>query len=166
MRFLKLLSALLAVVFAAYLWLAPGYLEVDIPVASHKGGMGFWWESHRTRLAYADSSGVLYVHRQVGSTSDAHDWKTAAEVFAYFDEQLRQRGWTPAVAGHHDPVAPESRVLGADNHKQYYRLEDKRHTAYLTLSIWPRGGTAYADFHVALTTANESLLMRIARRFD
>jgi hypothetical protein len=161
MRLVKFLAALSAVSFAGWLWLAPGFIEIDIPLARHKGGMGFWWESHRTRLAYADSAGVLFVHRQVGSTSDAHDWKTPAEAFAWFDEQLRQRGWVPSVAGIHDPIAPESRLLGADNHKQYYRPGHNRHAAYLALSVWPRGGSS--DYlNVALTTANQSLLMRIA----
>ena len=121
MRFLKVLGLVLALSAAAYLWLTPGYLEIDIPVARHKVGGSFWSESHRTRLAYEDAAGVLYVHRQVGSTSDAHDWTTPAEAFAYFDEQLRQHGWLPASAGIHDAVAPESRMLGADNHKQYFR---------------------------------------------
>jgi hypothetical protein len=163
MRLISLLAALLAVSLAACLWLAPGYIDIDIPVARHKGGGDFWSESHRTKLSFADIGGVLYVHRQVGSTSDAHDWKTAADAFTYFDEQLRQYGWVPSVAGIHDPIAPESRLLGADNHKQYSR-PGKPHTAHLTLSIWPRRGSPYLG--VALATANESLWMRITRRLN
>jgi DNA-binding GntR family transcriptional regulator len=67
--------------------LAPRRLWIDIPVARHKGSMG-WSDSHRTQLTYEDSSGVLHVHRQVRSASDAHDWTTAAEAFAHFDDQL------------------------------------------------------------------------------
>jgi hypothetical protein len=63
----------------------------------------------------------------------------------------------------YDAVAPESRLLGADNHKQNYRPWDKRHRAHLTLSISPKQTNG---FNVALTTANESLLMRIARDLD
>jgi hypothetical protein len=65
MRLFRWLTALLAVTFAAYLWLAPGYVEIEIPVAKHTGGWGFWWESHRTQLAHIDQPGVLYVHRQL-----------------------------------------------------------------------------------------------------
>lgn len=163
--FTKFVAALLIATWAAYSWLAPGYIELDIPLARHKGGMGFWTKSHRTRLAYADSSGVLYVHRQVGATSDTHDWTTAAEAFGYFEAQLRQRGWLPASAGLHDAIAPESRLLGAEHHRQYYRPWDTRHRAQLTLSIWPKQ-TLLGGFNIALTTANKSLLMRIVRDLD
>jgi hypothetical protein len=163
MRVLNVFGLLIAASVAASVWFAPGYIDINIPVARHKGGMGFWSESHRTELAYEDAKGVLYVYRKVGSTSDAHDWTTPADAYAYFDEQLRRHGWLPASAGIHDAVAPESRLLGADNHKQYYRPWDKRHRAHLTLSIWPK---QISGFNVALTTANESLLMRIARDID
>jgi hypothetical protein len=165
MRPIRLLAALPAASLAAYVWLAPGYIELDIPVARHKGGGDFWMETHRTRLAYADSAGLLFVHRQVGSTSDAHDWKTAADVFGYFEEQLRRHGWVLSTAGNQDAIAPESRLLGADNHKQYWRPGDQSHTAYLTLSVWPSRGSA-DHFNVALTTANPSLVMRLSGAFD
>jgi hypothetical protein len=164
MRILRLFAALLVPCFAAYVWLAPGYLEPDIPVAKHKGGMGFWLETHRTQLTDVDVSGVMYVHRQFGFTTDAHEWKSEAEVFAYFEERLTKLGWKFSVAGIHDGIAPESYLLGPDNHKMYYRPGD-RHRTRLTLSVWRRG--APSDyFNVALTTATPSLRRRIWEFLD
>jgi hypothetical protein len=164
MRLFRWSAALLAVTFAAYLWLAPGYLEIEIPVARHTGGWGFWWESHRTQLAHIDEPGVLYVHRQVGTTSDTHHWKTEAEIFAYFDDQLRQRGWSAGVAGLKNPEAPESYLLGADNHKQYVRT-GTRERSTVFVSVWPVSGGSEGTFFIALTTANPSLWRRVAEVF-
>lgn len=138
MRLIKLVTALGVTGFSAWLLLAPGYVEIDIPVARHQGGMGFWWESHRTELAYADSRGVLYVHRQVGSTSNVHaeTWKTEADVFAYFDERLARLGWTAGVAGISEPPAPESYLLGATGTKQYYRTGTRERSSVF-VSVWP-----------------------------
>jgi hypothetical protein len=163
MRVLRLFAVLLVACVAAYLY-APGYIEIDIPLARHKGGMGFWQETHRTQLTDSDVTGVLYVHRQFGSTTDAHEWKSEAEVFAYFEERLTRLGWKFSVAGIHDRIAPESSLLGPDNHKMYYRPGDKYHPR-LTLSIWQsRGSPGY--FNIVLTTANTSLRRRIWELFD
>ena len=166
MRFIKLFTALLVACFAAYLWLAPGYIDITVPVARHQGGMGFWWESHRTELAYADSRGVLYVHRQVGTTSNVHaeHWKTEADIFAHFDERLARLGWTAGVAGISEPPAPESYLLGANGTKQYYRT-DTRERSSVFVSVWPVRGMD-DRFNVALTTANPSLWRRITDALD
>jgi hypothetical protein len=166
LRLLRFVAAVGAAGFAAYLVFAPGYIDVDIAVAKHRGGMGFWWERHRTELAYADSGGVLYVHRQVGSTSDVHEetWKSEAEVFAWFEERLDRLGWKFSVAGINNPPAPESALLTAANHRMYYRPDDGWHST-LFLSVWPRRGSS-GGFHVALTTANASLGRRFSDALD
>jgi hypothetical protein len=164
MRFLRWLVALFAVTFAAYLWLAPGYIEVDIPVPGHKGGSGFWLETHRTQLTDSDVTGVMYVHRQFGFTTDAHDWKSEDDVFAYFEQHLTRLGWKFSVAGIHEGFAPESSLLGAGNHRMYYRPDD-RHRMRLTLSVWRRGASS-DYFNIALTTANASLRRRIWEFLD
>lgn len=161
---LKLVAAAGVAAFAAYMLLAPGYIDITIPVAKHRGGGDFWWESHRTELAYADARGVLYVHRQVGNTSDIHEenWKTEADVFAYFEAHFTRLGWTFSTAGQHQPPAPESALLGAEHHRMYYRPENGWRTT-LHLSVWPR---RTSGFNVALTTANKSLGMRVADALD
>lgn len=153
-----------AAIVAAYLAWAPGYLDVDIPVARHRGGGTFWWESHRTQLAYADSRGILYVHRQVGNTSDLHEeaWKTEADVYAYFEERLERLGWKFSVAGISYPPAPESALLDKEHTKLFYRPGD-RTRATLYLSVWPK---QTSGFNVALTTANKSLGRRFFEALD
>jgi hypothetical protein len=154
---LKYVCAPAVAAFAAWLFWAPGYIDIDVPVARHRGGGTFWWESHRTRLAYADSGGVLYVYRQVGNTSDVHEeyWKTEADVYAWFDQHLERLGWKFSVAGISWPPAPESALLGAERTRLYYRPGDRSATLYL--SVWPKKTTG---FKVALTTANESFCRR------
>jgi hypothetical protein len=167
MRILSLLAALPAVALAAYLWLAPGYIGLDIPVARHQGGGEFWWELHRTKLAYADSAGVLYVQRQVGTAyPDPHGWKTAAEVLNFFDERLRERGWEKAWVSTDDPSAPETRLLPEQNYRNYYRPQDKHPAPRVIVAVWPIKGGIVDGFNDALTTSNPSLLMQIATGFD
>jgi hypothetical protein len=139
---------------AVFLFWSPGYLDIDIPVARHRGGGTFFWESHRTQLAYADSRGVLYVYRQVGNTSDVHEdsWKTEADVYAYFEQHLERLGWKFSVAGIQYPPAPESALLGVEGTKLYYQPGNPNATLYL--SVWPK---RTSGFNVALTTANKSL---------
>jgi hypothetical protein len=161
---LKIVVAAAATACVAYLVWAPGYLDITIPVGKHRGGGGFWYESHRTQLAYADSSGVLYVYRQVGNTSDIHEehWKTEADVFAYFEAHITRLGWTFSAAGYQSPPAPESALLGAERTRMYYRPGNGWRST-LHLSVWPK---QTSGFNVALTTANKSLGMRVVDRLD
>ena len=114
MRLLQLFAALLALAFAAYLWLAPGYIEAHVPVPRN-GITEFWQEQHRTQLSDRGLTGVVYVFRQVGTTSETHPWKSKAEVFAFFEEDLARQGWTFSVSGTQNRIAPESHLLGPDS---------------------------------------------------
>ena len=165
MRPLKFLTVPLIAAFAAWPWLAPGYIDLNITVLRHEGGGEFWWEDHRTELAYADSGGVLYVHRQVGTAYvRRHHWKTVDEVLNFFDAQMRERGWM-ARGSADDPAAPETRLLPSANSRYYSRPGAQRPAPYVIVSAWPVGGSV-DGFHVALTTANPSLLMHLSRGFD
>lgn len=152
---------------AAYLFFAPRYIDLDIVVQRHQGGGEFWWEQHRIELAYADSGGVLFVQRQVGTAyPDTHGWKTTADVFAFFDKQMRARGWEVTEGATDDPAAPETRLLPKQNFHRYYRPHDRHPARYAILAVWRIDSDVVEGFHVALTTANPSLLMRISRGLD
>ena len=66
---------------AAFWWFKPGYIVLDVPVARHAGGGEFWWESQYSELAYADSWGVLYLHRRVGTAYPETHWRTLEEAY-------------------------------------------------------------------------------------
>ena len=84
---MRILTVLVVLLIGAVTLFSPGYLDLDIQAAGHKGGGPFWEELHRTELAYDDSAGVLYVYRQVGMAySDTQQWKTVADVFGFFDQ--------------------------------------------------------------------------------
>jgi hypothetical protein len=143
------------------------FLEIDIPVAPHKGGGAFWWESHRTELAYDDSAGVFYVHRQVGTgNADAQQWKTEADVFAFFDKRLAERGWTVTSTGSSDPAVPETRLLPAESIHRYYRFDDAHAgSPYVIVVAWPIGG-AVEGFNVVLTSVTPSLWKQLWSGLD
>jgi hypothetical protein len=162
MRRLKLLAALAAACLAAWQWLAPTYIEIDVPVPK-TGLVEFWQEQHRSRLSDRGLTGVVYVYRQFGTTSEKHAWKSEAEVFAFFEEHLARLGWKFSVAGAQDRIAPESHLLGPDSHRLYY-LPGNRH-ARLTLSIW-RYDPAQNYFKIAMTSANDSLGRRLGEIID
>lgn len=158
---MRIFAVLVILAIGAVALLSPGYLDLDIQVVPHEGGGASWWESHRTELAYDDSAGVLYVHRLVGTAyPHAQQWKTISDVLEFFDAQLRERGWTVTSTGGSDSVVPETRLLGADNIKRYYRPQDA-HTdsPYVIVVAWPIGG-GVDGFNVVLTTVNPSLLRR------
>ena len=94
---LLLIAILLATGFAAWLGLAPGYIEAHVPVPRN-GLVEFWQEQHRTQLSDRGLTGTVYVFRQFGTTSETHPWKSEAEVFAFFEEHLARQGWTFSVA--------------------------------------------------------------------
>ena len=156
-----------ALVMAAIVLSTRNFLEVDIPVARHLGGGAFWWESQRTELAYDDSAGVLYVHRQVGTGyADAQQWKTEADVFGFFDEQLRMRGWTLTSTGSTDPAVPETRLLPAESIHRYYRPDDAHAgSPYVIVVAWPIGGNV-EGFNVVLTTVTPSLWKQLWSGLD
>jgi hypothetical protein len=147
---------------------SPSYLELDIAVVPHKGGGPFWSESQRTELAYEDSAGVLYVSRKVGTAyADTQKWKTVADVIGYFDDQMRERGWTLTSTGGSDAAVPETRLLPAESIRRYYRPQDAGpESPYVIVVAWPLGGGRVEGFNVVLTTINPSLLMRLWKGLD
>jgi hypothetical protein len=162
MRRLQQLAIVLAAGFAAWLGLAPGYLEVDVPVPK-TGLTDFWQEQHRTQLSDRGLTGVVYVFRRFGTTGERHPWKSEAEVFAFFEEHLTRQGWKFSVAGAQDRIAPESHLLGPDGQRLYYR-PGNRHVR-VTLSIW-RYDPAANYFKIAMTSANDSLGRRLGEIID
>ncbi len=164
---MRIVAVLVVLLIGAFALFSPGYLDLGIEVAHHKGGGPFWEESHRTELAYDDSAGVLYVYRQVGTAySDTQQWKTVADVFGFFDQQLRERGWTLTSTGGSEPAVPETRLLPTESVKRYYRPQDAHaESPYVIVAAWPIGG-AVEGFNVVLTTANPSLLKRLSSGLD
>ena len=110
---------------------------------------------------------MLYVYRQVSTAyPDSQQSKTPVEVFGFFDEQLRERGWTLTSTRGSDPAVPETRLLSADNIKRYYRPQDAHAgSPYVIVAAWPIGG-AVDGFNVVLTTADPSLLKRLSSGLD
>ena len=162
-----LFTVLVVLLIGIAFLLAPGYLELDVAVVPHKGGGPFWRESQRAELAYQDSAGVLYVNRTVGTAYvDAQHWKTVADVIAFFDDQMRQRGWTLTSTGGSDPAVPETRLLPAENIRGYFRSQDAGpESSYVIVVAWPVGGRV-EGFNVVLTTVNPSLLKRLWKGLD
>jgi len=159
--------AIVALVIAAVAWTTRDFLELDIPVVPHKGGGAFWWESHHTELAYDDSAGAFYVHRQVGTGyTDGQQWKTEADVFAFFDARLLERGWTLTSTGGSDPAAPETRLLPAENIHRYYRYDDAHAgSPYVIVVAWPVGGNV-EGFNVVMTSVTPSLWKQLWSGLD
>ena len=148
-------------------WNKPGYIEHHIAVAKHQGGGAFWYEYTRAELAFEDTTGVLYSHRRVGTAyPDTHGWKTAEQVFAFFDRQLAARGWNVMGQGGDDYVLPESRLLKPEQLRRYSRPGDTYPAPQTVVAVWPIGGGIVEGFHVALVTANPSWLYRVAKGFD
>ena len=165
-RFLRLAALAAAVLVAIGFWTKPGYIEFGIPVAKHLGGGAFWYERQYAELAFEDTSGVLFAHRQVGTAyPDAQGWATAEEVLAFFDKELAARGWTVVAQGGNDFILPESRLLKPAQVRRYSRPEDRYPKPQAVVAVWPGSG-GVASFHVALVTANPSLLYRLATGFD
>jgi hypothetical protein len=105
---------------------------------------------------------VLYVSRKVGTAyTDTQHWKAVADVIGFFDDQLRQRGWTLTSTGGSDPAVPETRLLPAENIRGYFRPQDAGpESPYVIVVAWPIGGKV-EGFNVVLTTVNPSLLKRL-----
>ena len=161
MKALAWLAAPLAVVAIAF-QLQPSYIVLDIPVTKNPVGY-FWWETQRAELAYADSAGVLYVHRQVGTGyPETQGWRTAEDAFAHFERWFLANGWTPASTGFNAPTIPERRLLSEVNHRAYMR---DRRRVIAHLAIWPVGGSV-EGLNVVLTTSRPSWGRRLSNGFD
>ncbi|MBI5260360.1 MAG: hypothetical protein HY852_00910 [Bradyrhizobium sp.] len=162
-RLAKILLAC-ALLLAAVSWAKPGYIDLDIRLANQQGGGAFWWEQHYSELAYADSPGVSYVHRQVGTAyTDRYGWKTSEDALAFFEQQLATRGWRRVEPAGSDPSLPESRLLSPANLRRY--ISTDRPDAGVLVAVWPVGGSV-EGFHVVLTTTNTSLLKRLSAGLD
>jgi hypothetical protein len=163
-------ATLLAVLMAPVLLVAgafalqPAHIVLDIPVARHAGGGEFWWETQRAELAYADSWGVLYLHRQVGTAYPAsHGWHTVEEAFDHFDHWLTTHGWTLSGSDFGGPVMPESRLLAPTNLRLY--LRNRGLPELVHLAIWPIGGSV-DGFYVVLVTERPSWLRQLSKGLD
>jgi hypothetical protein len=162
---MKLLLGLLAppAVIVGAFQLQPTYVVVDVPVPNNATGY-FWWEAQRSQLAYADSWGVLYLRRQVGTAyAQTQGWRSAEDIFAHFDRWLSANGWTYSGLGMDDPALPESRLLTREQGRRYHRNTDR--DIGVTVSAWPIGGSGEA-FHVVLTTERPSWARRLWQGLD
>ncbi len=143
--------------------LQPTYIVLDIPVTPNATGY-FWWEEQRSQLAYADSGGVLYLRRQVGTAyGRTQGWQTEDEIFAFFDRWLAANGWTFSGVGVNAPPLPESRFLKREQGRRYRRTTDR--DIEVTVAAWPIGGSV-EGFNVVLTTERPSWGRRLSRGFD
>jgi hypothetical protein len=161
-------NSLLAVAIAvlALWWFKPGFIELDIRVIDHQGGVAFWSEKQYSKLVYSDERGELYLYRQIARAyPERQGWNTIDDVFAFFDEALRRHGWTPGgeIAG--ISTSPESRLLPQASLRTYIKTEDSKSEPRLHLAVWPIGG-AVEGFHIVFTTVNPSLLKRFVAGFD
>jgi len=143
--------------------LQPTYVVLDIPVVHNATGY-FWWEETASQLAYADSWGVLYLRRQVGTAyPKTQGWRTVEEVFAHFDQWLCANGWTYSGLGMDDPALPESRFLARAQGRRYHRNGDR--DTGVTVAAWPIGGSV-EGFYVVMTTERPSWVRRLWRGLD
>jgi|EndMetStandDraft_9_1072997.scaffolds.fasta_scaffold87268_2 hypothetical protein len=131
--------------------LQPAHVVLDIPVTPNATGY-FWWEEQSSQLSYADSWGVLYVHRKVGSAYPTiQGWQTIEEAFAHFNGWLTANGWVHAGIGVDNPAAPESRLLKPEQVRSFHHASDRNIRA--TVMVWPTGASG---FHVVVTTQRPS----------
>jgi hypothetical protein len=147
-------------IIAGAFQLQPTYVVLDIPVAPNPVGY-FWWEEQRSQLEYADSGGVLYLHRQVGTAyTHMHGWRTADEAFAHFDRWLSANGWSYLELGSHDrnSTFPESEFLKPEQSRRNRRTSDRSILA--VVAVWPIGSSV-EGFHVVLVTERPSWARRL-----
>lgn len=163
MRALAFLLSILLAATAGYWLLLPGHLRIDIPVAKHKGGGDFWWETHDTTVTYADEAGVKFVRRQVGTAyPDAQGWATVDEAMTYFSGWLTKAGWDVFGPAQDQPILPESRLLPREQARCFHRSGDRGPRAdAVCVAIWPIASASVRGFHVVLTTARSSLLQKL-----
>jgi hypothetical protein len=143
--------------------LQPAHVVLDIPVTPNRVGY-FWWEEQSSQLFYADSWGVLYLHRKVGTAyPDAQGWQTAEEAFAHFNSWLTSHGWTYTGPGFDSPAVPESRLLKPERSQRFQRGTDRDVQA--TVTVWPIGAPS-SGFHVIVTTERPSWARILQRGLD
>jgi hypothetical protein len=141
--------------------LQPAHVVLDIPVTPNAPGY-FWWEEQTSQLTYADSWGVLYVHRTVGTAYPTmQGWQTAEEAFAHFHGWLTANGWIYAGIGVENSAVPESRLLKPEQGRSFHRHNDPNIRA--TVMVWPTGASG---FHVIVTTQRPSWARRLQQGLD
>lgn len=166
-RFLLWLSTPPTAIAVAF-QLQPAHVVLDIPVTPHRVGY-FWWEEQTSQLSYADSWGVLYLHRKVGTAyPDKQGWQTAEEAFAHFNSWLTANGWVYAGIGIGDnPAVPESRFLKPEHGRRFHRGTDRNIQA--TVMVWPIGAPGsgfHSSFHVVVTTERPSWARLLQKNID
>jgi len=143
--------------------LQPAHVVLDIPVTPNPVGY-FWYEAQTSQLSYADSWGMLYVHRKVGTAyPTTQGWQTAEEVFAHFNSWLIANGWVYASPGIDEPTVPESRLLIRERGRRYQRGTDPDIQA--TVTVWRSGGPV-SRFHVVVTTERPSWARILQKDLD
>src|SRR5262245_8275225 len=151
--------------------LQPAHVVLDIPVPPNPVGY-FWWEEQSSQLSYADSWGVLYLHRKVGTAyAEDQDWHTAEAVFAHFNSWLTANGWVYAGIGIEntgmEAAVPESRLLKPEQIRRYRRGSDRGIQA--TVMVWPKGAPGsgfHSSFNVVVTTQRPSWAQLLQKDLD
>ena len=150
-------------------WLnTPSYLVLSVPVQPNRTGY-FWWETQYSTLEYADSPGVLYLYRQVGTGYPGQQgWATHEEVMAYFHNWLEARGWQEReIYTSGDPASPETAFLRHhDEFRVYTRQgDDWGDESRVTLAI-----DTHTDdverYEVSIVTAKPSFLRQLSNAFE
>src|SRR5262245_23297326 len=150
--------------------LQPAHVVLDIPVTPHPGVGYFWWEEQSSQLSYADSWGMLYLHRKVGTAyPNTQGWQTAEEAFAHFNSWLTANGWVYAGIDPRgeNPAVPESRFLRPEHVRRYHRGTDRNIQA--TVMVWPIGAPSsgfHDSFHVVVTTERPSWTRILQKELD
>lgn len=142
----------------------PHYIELRISVTPQENGGDFWREKQYSSLGYAHVTGTLWVQRQVGTAyPETQGWKSVPEIQAFFDTQLRKRGWSDVSEGGNNALLPESRLVDKSMVRTYTRPGDDEPPAQVFVAVWHETGAA--SFNVVLVTANPSPLYRAANGF-
>jgi hypothetical protein len=163
-RFLLWLSTPPIAIAVAF-QLQPAHVVLDIPVTPHRG-VGYFWSEEQ--LSYADSWGVLYLHRKVGTAyPHAQGRQTAEEAFAHFRLWLTANDRIYAGIGIDNPAVPESRFLKPEQGRRFHRRTD--HNIQATVMVWPIGAPLSAfhnSFHVVVTTERPSWARMLQKDLD
>ena len=154
---------LIAATIAAWMTV-PSYIELRIPVAPQETGSAFWREQQYSSFGYTHVTGTLWLYREVGTAHpEIHGWTSAAEILAFFDAQLHERGWSKRSDGGNDALLPENRLIDRSFVRTYSRPGDSEPPAKVFVATWPVNDAA--GFHVVLVTANPSPLYHAANGF-
>jgi hypothetical protein len=160
-KWFALAIPLILVAMIAAWMTVPHYIELRIPVAPQDTGSDFWREQQYSSFGFAHVTGTLWVHREVGTAyPETHGWWSVPDILAFFDGQLRERGWSNISEGGNDALLPENRLIDKSMVRTYTRPEDHEPPAKVFVAAWPVNGAA--GFHVVLVTANPSPLYRLA----